>query len=180
MTQYFDSVKCLIIDKEINDVSVLPKHFCDTTVRAPAKCMQNSAGVQMSPCLYAPWMCHMNRNAGSTTAPTHLPLASSLTRPRPRFWQSMCSALTSQRISHFSGASALFELHMVHGLKIYNTKTSVLHLKKSRKQFYCPLFFFVLFCLCGQCERFLLLQYHVWPLGEIGVSFRISNSSFIF
>lgn len=141
MTQYFDSVKCLIIDKEINDVSVLPKHYCDTTVRAPAKCMQNSAGVQMSPCLYAPWMCHMNRNAGSTTAPTHLSLASSLTRPRPRFWQSMCSALTSQRISHFSGASALFEIHKVHGLKIYNTKTSVLHLKKSRKQFYCPLFF---------------------------------------
>lgn len=93
-------------------------------------------------CRPAPWMCHMNRNAGSTTAPTHLSLASSLPRPRPRFWQSMCSALTSQRISHFSGASALFEVHEVHGLKIYNTKTSVLHLKKSRKQFYSPLFFF--------------------------------------
>lgn len=69
-------------------------------------------------------------------------------------WESMCSALTSQRISHFSGASALFEIHKVHGLKIYNTKTSVLHLKKSRQPFYSPLFFLYSFAFAANAKDF--------------------------
>lgn len=67
-------------------------------------------------------------------------------------WESMCSALTSQRISHFSRASALFEIYKVHGLKIYNTKTSVLHLKKSRQPFYSPLFFLYSFAFAANAK----------------------------
>lgn len=126
----FDSVKCLIIDKEINDVSVLPKHYCDTTVRAPAKCMQNSAGMQMSPCTvdvsHEP-QCRIDNGAHSFI----LGILAHET----------ATALLAVNVlsSDVTADITLFEVHKVHGLKIYNTKTSVLHLKKSRKQFYCPL-----------------------------------------